>query len=202
APTPGTSTPVRIWAIGDFGNGSAQQAAVRDAFVNYSGTTTTNLWLWLGDNAYSTGTDAEYQSYVFNVYPDQFKSIPLFPSPGNHDYGNAGYQTTSTLGTNYPYFSIFTVPQLGESGGVASNTPKYYSYNYANIHFISLDSYGSYNTTTSVMYNWLNNDLATNSQRWTIVYFHHPPYTKGTHNSDTDVELTNMRTNIIPLLES
>ena len=52
------------------------------------------------------------------------------------------------------------------------------------------------------MYNWLNSDLAANTLRWTIVYFHHPPFSKGTHNSDTEIELMDMRTNIVPLLES
>ena len=52
------------------------------------------------------------------------------------------------------------------------------------------------------MYNWLNSDLAANTQRWTIVYFHHPPYSQGSHNSNTESELVNMRTNIVPLLES
>jgi hypothetical protein len=52
------------------------------------------------------------------------------------------------------------------------------------------------------MYTWLQNDLNQNTERWTIVYFHHPPYTKGSHNSDTETELANVRQNIIPLLES
>lgn len=202
APLTGSSSPVRIWAIGDFGNGSSQQTAVRNSYTTYTGTTPTNLWIWLGDNAYSNGTDSEFQNYVFAQYPDQFKSFPLFPSPGNHDYGTAAYQSTSALTTNFPYFSIFSVPQNAEAGGVASNTPKYYSYNYGNIHFISLDSYGALNTTTSPMYQWLSNDLAANSQQWTVVYFHHPPYSMTAHNSNTDIELKNMRTNIIPLLEN
>ena len=202
SPLPGTITPVRIWATGDFGNGSSLQTSVKNAFVNYTGTTPVNLWLWLGDNAYTTGTDAEYQAYVFSKYPDQLKSIPLYPSPGNHDYANLGYHNATTLTTNFPYFANFTTPTLAEAGGVASNTEKYYSYDYANIHFISLDSYGSLNTSTSPMYTWLNSDLQANTKRWTVVYFHHPPYTMGTHNSDTEVELIAMRNNIIPLLES
>ena len=52
------------------------------------------------------------------------------------------------------------------------------------------------------MYNWLRNDLISNTQQWTVVYFHHAPYTKGIHNSDTEIELIDMRQNIIPLLES
>jgi hypothetical protein len=202
APLVGSTAPIRIWAIGDFGNGSTQQAAVRNSYSTYTGTTPTNLWIWLGDNAYANGTDLEFQNYVFAQYPDQFKSYPLFPSPGNHDYAGAGYQSTNSLTTNFPYFSIFSVPQNAEAGGVASNTPKYYSYNYGNIHFISLDSYGALNNSSSPMYQWLNNDLAANSQRWTVVYFHHAPYALGSSNSNTGVELIDMRTNIVPLLES
>ena len=52
------------------------------------------------------------------------------------------------------------------------------------------------------MYNWLQSDLAANTQRWTVVYMHHPPYTLGTHNSNTEEELIDMRTNIVPLLEN
>jgi hypothetical protein len=198
----GTTSPLRIWVTGDFGVGSAAQAAVRDAFASYSTTTPANLWIWLGDNAYSTGTDAEFQSYVFNMYPNQFKNIPVYPSLGNHDYGNAGYQGTAAMGTTAPYFNNFSVPQAAEAGGVASGTEKYYSYNNSNIHFIVLDSYGALNTSGSPMYNWLVNDLAANTQRWTIVYFHHPPYTKGSHDSDTGIESVNFRQNIVPLFDT
>ena len=197
-----TVAPVRIWAIGDFGNASAGQLAVRDAYAAYADATYTNLWIWMGDNAYTTGTDAEYQAKVFDIYPQQFKKMPLYPSPGNHDYGNTGYQSASVLGINFPYFRIFAVPTAAEAGGMASGTEKFYSYNYANIHFISLDSYGAFNGPGSPMYNWLVSDLEDSRQRWTIVYFHHPPYTKGSHDSDSDDELINMRQNIIPVLES
>ncbi|WP_309640774.1 fibronectin type III domain-containing protein [Flavobacterium sp.] len=202
APTEGSTIPVRIWGIGDFGNGTNNQLNVRNAYTNYTGTTPTNLWLWLGDNAYTTGTDTEFQDRVFNQYTDQLKSMPVFPTPGNHDYNETGYQQESTLSTNYPYFSIFSLPQNAECGGVASGSPKYYSFNYANIHFISIDSYGTLNAPGSPMHTWLINDLAANTQRWTIVYMHYPPYTYGTHNSDTETTLIDMRTILVPLLES
>lgn len=48
---------------------------------------------------------------------------------------------------------------------------------------------------------WLKQDLAANTQQWTIVYFHHPPYTKGSHDSDTEPELINMRQNLVRILE-
>jgi len=201
APSYGDFVPTRVWVTGDFGVGSQSQKDVRDAYKNYS-SKPTNLWIWLGDNAYSSGTDQEYQNYVFDIYPEQLKQYPLYPAPGNHDYGNVGYQSTSSLTTNFSYYSIFTVPTAAENGGQPSGTPKYYSYNYSNIHFISLDSYGAFNNPGSPMYEWLVKDLSNNTQRWTIVYFHHPPYTKGTHDSDTEIELIDMRTHIVPLLET
>ena len=202
APIVGSSTPVRIWGIGDFGSGGTKQLKVRNAYTNYAGTTPTNLWIWFGDDAYNNGLDSEYQRNVFDQYLDQFKNMPLYPTMGDHDYADSGYQSTASLSTNFPYFTIFSVPQNGESGGVPSNSPKYYSYNYANIHFITLDGYGSFNDPTSPMYIWLNNDLAANTQRWTVVYMHIPPYSLGSHSSDSEYELINMRTNIVPLLEN
>jgi len=202
APLTTTVKKVRIWALGDFGNGSADQQTVLNSYLNYLGSEQNDMWIWLGDNAYENGTDSEYQNYVFNVYGNLFKSWNFYPALGNHDYGQVGYLSSAALGTNFPYFNMFTLPASAQSGGVASGTEKYYSYNWSNIHFIALDSYGALNHIGSDMYNWLQNDLASNTQRWTIVYFHHPPYSKGTHNSDTEIEMVDMRQNIVPLLET
>jgi hypothetical protein len=189
------SVPLKFWVTGDFGTGNLTQQQVRDAFVNYTSGQKVDGWLWLGDNAYSNGLDQEYQDKVFDVYPQQFRNIPVFPAPGNHDYAQSGYLSSASMGTNFPYFHIFSLPN-------SSGTEKYYSANYGNIHFIALDSYGSYNTQGSAMYNWLQSDLMNNTQQWTIVYFHHPPYSKGSHDSDNSIEMVDMRTHIIPLLES
>ena len=195
APDVGSPQSVKFWVTGDFGNGSTKQTAVRNSFTNYTSGENVNGWLWLGDNAYNNGSDVDYQLRVFDVYKSIFKNIPVFPAPGNHDYAQSGYQSVSSLGLDFPYFNIFTLPSI-------AGTEKYYSTDYANIHFISLDSYGSYNTSSSAMFNWLSDDLANNTQQWTVVYFHHPPYSKGSHNSDTEVELIDMRNNLVPLLES
>jgi hypothetical protein len=190
-----------VWATGDFGNGSAGQLAVRNSYLNYVGNNPANFWIWLGDNAYYTGLPSEYSSYVFNIYPEVLKNLPTFPSIGNHDYGNLAYQSPQTLGTNFEYFKAFTLPTNAEIGGVASGTEKFYSYNFGNAHFIAIDSYGSFNNTGSAMYNWLQADLQANTQKWTICYFHHPPYTKGTHDSDYEIESVNIRQNLTPIFE-
>ena len=48
------------------------------------------------------------------------------------------------------------------------------------------------------MLTWLANDLATTTQDWIIAYWHHPPYSKGTHDSDTEGRLIDMRQNLMP----
>lgn len=192
----------RVWVTGDFGYGNANQQIVKNAYKNFVGNSPADIWLWLGDNAYSNGSDTEYTNNAFGQYPDIMKNTPFYPAIGNHDYGQVGYQSTAAMATNFPYFSIFSMPKKAEAGGLSSNTEKYYSYNYGDAHFVVLDSYGSKNDSQSPMYLWLKNDLIQNQRKWVICYFHHPPYTKGTHDSDTEVELINMRTNILPLLES
>ena len=51
------------------------------------------------------------------------------------------------------------------------------------------------------MYNWLENDLLNTTQDWIVAFWHHPPYSKGSHNSDSESYLIDMRENFLPLLE-
>ncbi len=197
-PIVGSTVPVRIWTIGDFGVSSNAQNQVRDAYKNFAGSNNTNVWLWVGDNAYSDGTDSEYSNNVFSKYPYQMKKWTIWPATGNHDLHSAN--ATNQTG---PYFDAFTCPKNGEAGGLASGTEAYYSFNYANIHFVCLESTDApFRAVSGAQATWLQNDLAANTQRWTIVYFHHPPYSKGSHNSDADIQMIEMRTNIIPILEN
>ncbi len=196
SPPIGAMKPTRIWVLGDSGTASAEAAAVRDAYTAYTGARHTDLWLMLGDNAYNSGLDTEYQAAVFNMYPTFLQNSVLWPTLGNHDSGS-----TSPSGV-FPYFDIFTLPQNGEAGGVASGTEHYYSFDYANIHLICLDSQSSDRSSNGVMCNWLRSDLAASLQDWVIAYWHHPPYSKGSHDSDTDSHMIEMRENVLPILES
>lgn len=197
APVVGTVQPTRIWVLGDSGTGNAGAAAVRDAYTAFPGSARTDVWLMLGDNAYNSGTDVEYQAAVFNMYPDFLRRTALWPTIGNHDSA----QSTSTTAT-FPYLDIFSLPTNAEAGGVASGTEKYYSFDYSNIHFICLDSMTTSRLATGVMAEWLRQDLEATSQEWIIAFWHHPPYTKGSHDSDVESQLIQMRENFLPLLEA
>ena len=134
----GISKRTRIWVLGDSGTGNNDARAVRDAYTAYAGSQHTDLWLMLGDNAYNRGTETEYQTAVFNTYPEMLRKSVLWPSLGNHDGSSSESATQSG-----PYFDIFTLPRNAEAGGVPSGTEAYYSFDYANIHFVVLDSFGS-----------------------------------------------------------
>ncbi|HZI64997.1 MAG TPA: metallophosphoesterase family protein, partial [Thermoanaerobaculia bacterium] len=195
-PLVGTSVPTRVWVLGDSGTANASAQAVRNAYASFTGTRETDVWLMLGDNAYETGTDAEYQAAVFNMYPTFLKQAFLWPTLGNHD--TAG---SSNPPASLPYYQIFNLPANGASGGTPSGTEDYYSFDRGNIHFVCLDSMTSSRSSTGPMATWLANDLAATTQDWLIAYWHHPPYSKGSHNSDTETQLVEMRANILPILE-
>ncbi len=203
APLVGSTNPVRIWALGDFGDGSKNQIDCRDAIIKETVDHRPDAWLWLGDNAYNIGLDEEYQRHVFRVYQESFfKNTNLYPSPGNHDYGKAKRNPS-----DISYFKIFTMPSNGEAGGLPSGSESYYAVDFGNVHLISLDSQGELDggfriyDTLSKQVTWLKRDLAANKLPWTIVYFHHPPYTKGSHDSDRENELVKIRENLLTILE-
>ncbi len=196
---PAGPKPVRIWALGDSGtanqpNYSGQQARVRDAYHAFTGSRYTDVWLMLGDNAYQNGTDQQYQDTLFNIYPVSLRTTPLWPTIGNHD--------VTVGGGNYAYLNIFSFPTQGEAGGVASGSKHYYSFNYANIHFVCLDSEESGYAPDGAMLTWLDQDLAANTNDWTIAYWHRPPYSFSTHNSDYEGPMILLRENAVPILES
>ncbi len=197
-PLAGTAKPTRIWVLGDSGTANAAAAAVRDAYYAFTAGQDTDLWLMLGDNAYPLGTDLEYQLAVFEMYPAMLRRSVLWPTVGNHDLFDA-------LSQSWPYFDSFTLPQNGEAGGLASGTEAYYSFDYANLHFVVLDSQNSNRFPSGPMLTWLEADLAATTQEWIIAFWHHPPYSKGSHDSDdtaTEQHLVQMRQFALPILES
>ncbi len=197
APEPGTEQPTRIWVLGDSGTANANARAVRDAYLGFTGSRRTDVWLMLGDNAYNSGTDSEYQAAMFDMYPSLLRQTVVWPTLGNHDGRSAESATQTGV-----YYDIFSLPTLGEAGGLLSGTEAYYSFDYANIHFIVLDSFDTDRSPTGAMMTWLDADLASHDQTWVVAFWHHPPYSKGSHDSDSDPNLIQMRENALPILDS
>lgn len=189
-----------VWVVGDSGTANANAAAVRDAYLASGLGVPPDVWLMLGDNAYPDGTDAQYQAAVFDMYPSLLRQVAVWPAFGNHDAHSA-----SSLDQTGPYFDMFSLPTLGEAGGLASGSEAYYAFDSGPVHFVCLDSAGLV-TPSQAMLDWLAADLAATDRPWTIAFFHHPPYTKGSHDSDNPGDsggrMTAMREVVLPILES
>lgn len=200
APLIGSKKPIRLWVLGDPGTRSKGQTAVRDAYYKFTHGRRTDLWMLLGDNAYDAGTDVQYQGAIFDMYSAMLRTSVLWPTLGNHDGGSANSPTQSGV-----YYDIFTLPTRGECGGLMSGTKAYFSFDHGNVHIICIDSYDTDRSTNGTMAQWLAADLAANTQDWCIAYWHHPPYSKGSHDADKEKdngEMTDMRRAIVPILEA
>jgi hypothetical protein len=214
---------------------------VLDGFLKYNAESNpllkneaVDVFLLLGDNAYIDGTDKEWQGAVFDLYTEILTQSAVWPTIGNHEMGSGELNPTGTRIVHYPgasltanpnnymsrenltprripYLDIFTLPTDGNVGGVASGTEQYYSFDYGNVHFVSLDSQLSARDKIQrdAMRGWLIADLSSNQLDWTVVIFHHPPYTKGSHDSDEkpssflgiDTPIIDMRKEFTPVFE-
>ena len=199
-PPKGGDEPTRVWLLGDAGiSGRLQhgeelsQASVRDAFLKVHPARDFDFVAMLGDNAYDVGTDEQYQRGFFGPYRSILRSKVAWATQGNHDL------------TSQAYYKVYSLPTRGESGGLPSGTERYYSFDHGNAHFISLNSEIREPEVRSAMVRWLRHDLTANNKPWIIAFWHHPPYSKGHHDSDdlkdSGGRMAWMRETIVPILD-
>jgi len=161
APPPPGSGVVFVGAGDIAGCSSSDDEATAQLLDAVAGTVFT-----LGDNAYTSGTAANYADCYDPTWGRH--KARTHPSPGNHDYrtsGATGY---------YDYFAT----NAGPSGR------GYYSYDLGAWHLISLNSNVSM-SAGSTQEQWLRADLAANPQTCVLAYWHHPRFSSGSHGSST-----------------
>lgn len=201
SPTAGVPAAFSAWIVGDSGTGGADQAAVRDAMLAVTGASPPDLYIHVGDMAYNSGTDLEFTNKFYTPYQGILQHTVCWPTLGNHEGTSSDSQTQTG-----PYYVGYVLPTGGEAGGLSSGTEAYYSFDFANVHFICLDSHDTPRTPGSAMLTWLAADLAATERNWVIAFWHHPPYTKGSHDSDDVVDsggrMRDMRENVLPILEA
>ena len=200
-----SENPLKVWVLGDSGSGKREQYHVLNAMAKHTAApeakTEIDLMLHVGDMAYSHGTEGEFDGRFFRPYSEMLANLSCWPAIGNHEIKSSDVETESG-----PYFDAFILPMAGEGGGAPSGTEVYYSFDNGPVHFIALDSSGGKITADSEMITWLKKDLASHDREWCIAFFHHPPYSLGTHTSQTARDsrgrLVAMREIVIPLLEA
>lgn len=199
SPPVGNDASLRLWVVGDSGTAGRDQRQVFEAAQGFLHETGRKLdaYLHVGDMAYPDGTDREFQLTFFDIYQPTLRNTVCWPSMGNHE----GHTSRGQLGIG-PYYDAYVVPTAAEAGGVASGSEAYYSFDIGNVHFVCLDSHDLNREPTGAMAQWLVADLEEAQGDWLIAFWHHPPYTKGSHDSDREGQLIEMRTHIMPILES
>ncbi|GAB4116324.1 MAG: hypothetical protein Tsb0027_07620 [Wenzhouxiangellaceae bacterium] len=203
-PPAGADSSVRLWLLGDPGRDGeiAQrvQAAARQWMSTHvvpdatrSPTGQPDLLLTSGDNAYTSGRFNEYREALLQPLASELAGTSFWPAYGNHDARRRAF------------FKLFSFPANAESGGIASGSQRYYAFDYGPVHVVMLDSQSSLRLDKPDMLNWLQRDLQHNTLPWTIVVLHHPPYSKGSNDSDaasgSDWRQRVVREDIVPLLE-
>ena len=153
-----------------------------------------DMWVLLGDNAYRSGTQKQYNQNLFKPYKELVKRFVPWAIIGNHD------------ARRWAFYNIWDFPTNGESGGVPSGSEQYYSIDNGNLHLVMLDSEMRRIDANSDMVAWLKKDLSKNTKPWVIVALHTPPYTNGGHNSDSDYDsggrMKKVRENLVPIFDA
>jgi len=65
----------RIWVLGDSGNYNAGQQEVKEAMKKHLGGKKIDTWLMVGDNAYRSGSQEQFNKGLFNAFPEAPRSL-------------------------------------------------------------------------------------------------------------------------------
>ncbi|MFZ5941486.1 MAG: metallophosphoesterase family protein [Bacteroidota bacterium] len=166
--------------IGDYGLAGEAEEAVAQMVKSWD----PDFIITTGDNNYPAGEFTTlyanigqyYQDYIYNPdAPEQHRCTGLasdsaynrfFPCPGNHDAGNIRGLT--------PYLSYFTLP----------GQELYYSFIWGDAEFFSINSLSD----LSFQEKWLGDRLRASTRKFRIVYFHHAPYSPGSHGDSPQMQ--------------
>ena len=136
------------------------------------------LYISMGDLV-----DNGEQAYQWRTWLDSIKPlsarIPLAPTLGNHEM----YTLDWKMREPRAYLNYFDVPNNSN----ATFNRRYYSYDYGDIHYVVLDTQlyestheDNHDTHHPDLYDvqvqWLRQDLASNTKKWTVVLMHRDPF--------------------------
>ncbi|MBK8381980.1 MAG: metallophosphoesterase [Ignavibacteria bacterium] len=161
--------------IGDYGKAGTNELNVSNLVKSWN----PEFIITLGDNNYELGEQSTIDTNIGKYY-SQF----IFPYTGSYGTGDTVNRFYPSLGnhdwytdTASAYLNYFSLP----------GNERYYDFIKGNIHFFAIDSDPNEPDgvdSNSVQALWLKNSLAASSQKFNLVYFHHPPYSSGQHGNN------------------
>ena len=174
-----TSGPVKLMLLGDTGRGNLIQNQIATLLRSED----PNAVIIAGDLVYPDFVPNYEDFRHFSVYKEQMKSIPFFPTIGNHDLyqGDSHYISAFHLPTN-------NLPTLGlkhpEMPYRFSGTEHFYSFDVGDVHVSVLYNpwYAHHNFSKDTnQLHWLTNDLAQTSKPWKMLLTHFPVASSSGH---------------------
>ena len=138
----------------------------------------TALYISMGDLV-----DNGEQAYQWRTWLNSIKplsaNVPLATTLGNHEM----YTLDWKMREPYAYLNYFAVPPNGNE----TFNRRYYSFDFGDVHYVVLDTtlYESNHEDNhdthhpdlyDVQVQWLRQDLAANTKKWTVVLMHRDPF--------------------------
>jgi predicted phosphodiesterase len=158
---PQKGTPFTFVAIGD----SRSNHDVFSAIANDVNKISPRLVINMGDLIAHGNKLKEWNPHFFDPAKQVINHIPHISTLGDHETSGGGYN-----GYNFYYYF-----RNGDSVD-----KMWFSYDYGDVHFISLDYRGD---DSEEMIKWFKNDVKQSNAKWKIVYLHRPMYNLGGHRS-------------------
>ena len=153
---------VRFLAIGDTGRGNKEQHELAQVMFNYRQAFPYDFVLMMGDNIYYQEKAEDMKTKFEDVYKPLLNGgVKFYASLGNHDESNQRF---------YEHFNM--------------NGQEYYRLTKGEVSFYALNS--TYMDKRQI--EWMESELAKDTAKWKIAFFHHPPYSSGKrHGSSEDI---------------
>lgn len=181
-PSHGDMSPVKIFILGDHGTRMEGMTTIK-AMLEAHRQNSYDLVVHVGDLSYANGGFTEY---IWDIWAEMVEPIaaqlPYMVTPGNHEI----LLSDSGGELGIPYMKRFTMPM--EMQG--SFSEYWYSWNYGQIHFVSVSSEHAHNISQQ---QWVADDLRSASLHrdktpWFVMFGHHSIYTSNQrHGNQTEL---------------
>lgn len=166
-----SDTPFKFCVYGD----TRTQADSHLAVINRIVASDPYFVLHTGDLVANGSDESQWAIYFTTICSSATaaQEIPFYYATGNHE------------GESPLYYNYFYLPHNNPD-----STESYYSFDYGNSHFISLDTQKPYGPS-SAQYQWLKKDLVNAyNKAFIFVFMHDHPYCAGGHNSNLGIRDT------------
>ena len=192
APGPG-ARPFRFALVGDTMYSGPEKLLLKERILEDE----PSFVIHLGDFAAELGGYQEslWREYFFDDYADLLARVPLIPILGNHEYQGLIMVFFSIPGAAPLFHDYFTLPNNG----------RWYSFDWANCHFLALDANIPQDLQGGEQIEWLEEDLRRSTDGeddpdWIFACWHEPAFSSGMGQFDLMGEV--LRGQVVPLMEA